>query len=393
MNKSKTDKCRVLFLVQYLGFSGAEICALRLFEKLDTNRFDAKILHYYPAEAGIESKFDSISDRFVFIDRKSSRTFFIWIRSMLYEMKQFRPDVIVSFGFDCSFYGRLIGSLAGTKHFVNVIGNARVPTGFRGFIYRSVEKLFRGLQQIQIGVSYAVADILKDCFHIPSSKVRAIYNGIEIEDFMPRFAAPAVRSEFGIREGAHVVTCVASLNRYKNHPFLLRAARLVINEEPSCIFLLVGQDANDYQQNNSGIESKSNKAYLQKLVGELDIGDNVIFAGPRGDIPEILSITDVFAMPSWQEGLNVAVIEAMACELPVVVSSVGGLREVVEDGIVGYLVESNNAEQMSDRILELLRNPQRCVKFGRAGRQRAEKLFTIEQMVQNYQNTILEVWR
>ena len=124
-----------------------------------------------------------------------------------------------------------------------------------------------------------------------------------------------------------------------------------------------------------------------------EIKDNVIFAGPRADIPEILSVTDVFVMPSWQEGLNVAAIEAMAMEVPVVGTSVGGLREVVEDGIAGYLVESNNEEQMAGRILELLRSPQRRARFGQAGRRRAQKLFTIERMVQNYQNTILELWR
>ncbi len=389
----RSNKCRVLFLVQYLGLSGAEICALRLLEKLDTSRFEAKLFHYYPAKAEAVSKFGDIAERFLFVDRESSRSFFHWVGRMIYEIRWFRPDVIVSFGCDCSFYGRLAGSLVGVKSFITVTGNARIPIGFRGFIYRLVENFFRGLRQLQIGVSCAAAGVLKDCFHIPSSKVRVVYNGIRIEDFVPGSASSAVREEFGIREGTQVITCVASLNRYKNHPLLLRAARLVIDKEPSCIFLLVGQDADDYQQYDSGSEYKSNKAYLQKLAGELDIKDNVIFAGPRADIPEILSVTDVFVMPSWQEGLNVAAIEAMAMEVPVVGTSVGGLREVVEDGIAGYLVESNNEEQMAGRILELLRSPQRRARFGQAGRRRAQKLFTIERMVQNYQNTILELWR
>lgn len=380
-------KCRVLFLVQYLGPSGAEICALRLLRGLDRESFEARILHYYPAKPETVADFNDVSEQFMFVSRKSSPTFIHWIIMMIRQIRQFGPDMIVCFGASCSFYGRLFGVLSGVRKFITVKGNIGVPNRK----WRLLELMFRGCHQYYIGVSHAACDIVKRYYYMPESGVYQIYNGISTEQFNPTNINSTIREELGLTDRTHIITCVASLNIYKNHSLLLRAARRVLDIEPDCVFLLVGQDITYYDKFDSDGKPVSTGDCLKELASELGIINNIVFMGPRKDIPNILSGSDLFVMSSWEEGLNIAAIEAMAMGVAVVATSVGGLREVVDHGKTGYLVESDNEKDMSKRILELLSNPNLCAEFGKAGRKRVENIFTIEQMFSKYRDVFMKI--
>ncbi len=307
---------------------------------------------------------------------------------MICAVRRLRPDIIVCFGSTCTIYGHLVGLVNRIPAFVTVKGNVAVPTGMLAWL----ERASRFSPEIHIGVSHAACDIIREYSHVPSHRVRMAYNGICLDEFSRSTPREKVRSELGFGTNAHVVTCVATLSQCKNHTLLFRAAQRVAKADPSCVFLLVGNDSFDYGTTGSDGKAVSNRAHLERLARELCIERNVVFAGPRGDVVDILGITDVFVMPSWDEGLNVAAIEAMALEVPAVVTAVGGLKEVVLEGVTGYLVPSDNDDAMAERILQLLGSPAQREHFGRAGRERAERLFTIEEMVQKYQDIFLELW-
>jgi glycosyltransferase involved in cell wall biosynthesis len=380
---------RILFIVQLLGPSGAEICAFRLFQKLDTKTFDAKILHYYPSRLDMLDNIGDIEDKLLFVDRSSSRTYFHWFFNFVKQVRNFNPDVVVCFGISCAFYGRLAGIFGKTPKYIIVIGSASIP----GRTYKWPEHFFRHYKQIHIGVSDAACEMIKDYLKIPPANIRKVYNGISLNEFKRSNNNDNIYNGLGLIKGTNVVTCVASLNRYKNHALLLRAAKKVVEAYPSCVFLLVGKDGIDYDVVLESKEFQSNEAYLRHLAKRFNIEKNIIFAGPRKDVPQILSITNVFVMPSREEGLNVATIEAMAAELPVVVTKVGGLKEVVDEGVTGYLVPSDDENRMAGRIIELLSSPSKAAVFGKAGRERVKELFTIEQMAEKYQRAILDILR
>jgi N-acetyl-alpha-D-glucosaminyl L-malate synthase BshA len=105
---------------------------------------------------------------------------------------------------------------------------------------------------------------------------------------------------------------------------------------------------------------------LARAVGQSRFADDVQFFNERPDLASWLSMADAFLLPSAQESFGLAALEAMACEVPVVVSRVGGLPEVVEDGVTGYLCDPDDVDAMVDRLDELCGDPKRRADIGRA---------------------------
>jgi len=117
---------------------------------------------------------------------------------------------------------------------------------------------------------------------------------------------------------------------------------------------------------------------LEAEIRRLGIEDHVELAGERSDVPELLAASDVFVLSSRSEGLPVSVLEAMAAELPVVASAVGGLAELVEDGETGILVPAGDESALAQALRTLVGDPGLRRKLGAAGRARAEAQFDLD---------------
>lgn len=122
-----------------------------------------------------------------------------------------------------------------------------------------------------------------------------------------------------------------------------------------------------------------------RLAGELGIGDRVIAVGNQDDVVSLLSIADLFLLPSAMESFGLAALEAMACEVPVVASAVGGLPEVVADGVTGYLCSMDDVDCMARHSIALLKNEARRREMGAAARRRAIEEFGLEKWVDAYE--------
>jgi N-acetyl-alpha-D-glucosaminyl L-malate synthase BshA len=119
--------------------------------------------------------------------------------------------------------------------------------------------------------------------------------------------------------------------------------------------------------------------------------DDVLFLGNQVEIHEILSVADVYCLPSETESFGLSALEAMACEVPVVATRVGGLPEVVADGECGYLVECGNTEELAQRLWELCANAELRVRMGKAARERALALFPRDKVVSQYESVYREL--
>jgi glycosyltransferase involved in cell wall biosynthesis len=163
---------------------------------------------------------------------------------------------------------------------------------------------------------------------------------------------------------------VGHVRKIKGVDVLIRAAERVCRIFPEAVFLVVG--------------APPEEAYFQELkdlCAALGLGRNFKFVGEREDVLPILKNSHVFCLPSRSEGFSNALIEAMACALPSVATDVGGNDEALTDGTNGYLVPSEDTQLMADRILDLLRSPEKASKMGRAARARIEEQFTFEAMI------------
>jgi glycosyltransferase involved in cell wall biosynthesis len=179
------------------------------------------------------------------------------------------------------------------------------------------------------------------------------------------------RKILGLQRGEFGILSIANLIPYKGHSDLLKAARQVIKYHPNAKFFLAGEDR--------GIQEK-----LIQEICELGIEANVFFLGKRNDIPELLSACDISVISSHEEGFSNAILESMAAGLPVVATKVGGNPEAVIDGCTGWLVPPGIPNAMADKIIDLLKDPQKIKRFGKNGRKRAESCFSMEKMVRKH---------
>ena len=117
------------------------------------------------------------------------------------------------------------------------------------------------------------------------------------------------------------------------------------------------------------------------------------FLGTRDDVPEVLSLMDVVLLTSQMEANPVSILEAMASEKPVVATRVGSVPETVRDGVTGMLVPPGDAGEIAAATVELLTQPDRAAAMGRAGREEVLAHWSIDRMVQGYEDLIADIYR
>ncbi|MGC8937863.1 MAG: glycosyltransferase family 4 protein [Thermodesulfovibrio sp.] len=209
---------------------------------------------------------------------------------------------------------------------------------------------------------------------IPEKKVFAVPTGIDLEKFNPGKVKGTLKKELGLNQDTPLIATVAVLRKKKGHHILIEAIPYVLKKFPEAVFVFVGEGP---QRKN--IEEKIKRHGLSK---------NVIMLGHREDIPQILSSIDLFVLPTLQEALGTSFIEAMAMGKPVIGSNIDGVREVIDNGLNGYLVPPEAPVVLAEKIIDLLSNRGKAKEFGVHGREKVENKYTIEKMC----NGMLEVY-
>jgi glycosyltransferase involved in cell wall biosynthesis len=180
------------------------------------------------------------------------------------------------------------------------------------------------------------------------------------------------RWKFGRRRMAIIV---GHLSDIKGHPTFLRAAAIVRQVDADCAFVALGGET----------IQKGFQAQLEALASELGLGDDVHFLGWRENVAEIVRAADVFVLPSRQEGLPLALLEAMACGVPVVATPVNGISEVVKHDVNGLLVPVDDPERLAQALLAVFRDPVAAGRLAAAGQHTVQREFTISMFVDRMQ--------
>jgi len=219
-----------------------------------------------------------------------------------------------------------------------------------------------------VTVSEFVRRYLIDEKGLKSRQVVTIPTGIDLTRFNPAMAGGNFREAEHIAPDVPLVGTVAILRRKKGHHVLLEAIPAVLKEVPDALFVFAG----------NGPQTENIEAQIQKL----GIGKNVRLLGLRKDVEAILRGIDLFVLPTFQEALGTSILEASAMERAVISTRVGGVPEVVDEGETGLLVEADNAGELAEAIIKLLKNPGLRAKMGKAGKKLVEKDFSTTRMVE-----------
>ncbi|MBS4012816.1 MAG: glycosyltransferase [Bacteroidetes bacterium] len=271
------------------------------------------------------------------------------------------------------FYGKIAAFLARTPLVFSTIHSVE---GYHAIHESILNKLTTRYVAISETVKqYAVSDL-----RIPSGKIEVIYNAVDAQKFSPiAVDKNAKLQELGVPSGRKIVTAIGTIHKIKGHIYLIEAAEQVIKKFPDTHFLIVGDTSAD----------SDSAGRIKEMVNAKKLQDRIILTGKRTDIPEILSVTDIFVLPSLWEGLPIALLEAMASGVPAVVTNVGSNAEVVTDGVNGFIVPPKNSLFLAQRIEKLLADPQKANTLGVEGQKKVKESFGMAQLVQKHEQLYL----
>ena len=191
---------------------------------------------------------------------------------------------------------------------------------------------------------HAVSNYLKEHFAKYGIKDAVVIpNGVNPEDFKPDFNKRTTRKELGL-DAENLIMCISRLEPKNGTEDLIRAAEIIRKEMNNFKIAIIGNG--------------SQREKLEKLTNELGLKDRVVFFGDilHGAIPKYLACADVFIRPSLAEGFGIVFIEAMACEVPVIGTPVGGIVDFIRDRETGLFCEPGNPESIVDKIKTLIQN-------------------------------------
>jgi glycosyltransferase involved in cell wall biosynthesis len=204
----------------------------------------------------------------------------------------------------------------------------------------------------------AVSEDLRDFMiqrGVAAEKITVLHNAIDVDAWKRKNVPSTIREELQISPQSHVIGIVGRLRYEKDLPTTLRVAQKVIQELPDTYFLLVG-DGPD-------------RATLEQQVQDMGLTDKIRFLGFRKDTMKIYAGMDVFASTARIEGTPNTALEAMAMEVPVVYTRVGGVGEIIQDGYDGLLYEIGDAEGIAQGILSILTDNEKAVMLRENARQ------------------------
>lgn len=224
-----------------------------------------------------------------------------------------------------------------------------------------------------IAVSQAVAESLRRNSVIESSKITVVHNGIDTDRFDPVTRS----SELPITVGT-----VGHLAPIKGQDVFVRAAALISARRPEVHFVVIGEDKSPQMSYRKSLES---------LIAELGLSEIVTMPGWRDDMPAVLSSLTLFVSAARSEPFGLAIVEAMAAGLPIVATASEGALEIIEDGVSGKLVPTDDAETLAQAINDLLDNPHERSRLGRNALLAARERYSLARMASDTERVYREV--
>jgi glycosyltransferase involved in cell wall biosynthesis len=285
-------------------------------------------------------------------------------------LDQRRIDAVVTVGAgDKMFWGRLAARRARVPVVLSALHSTGWPDGI-GRLNRMLTPITDGF----IGVADEHGRHLVENEGFPAEKVFVIPNGVDTERFRAGRDVSELRRQLKIPADARVAGIVAALRPEKNHELLLQAAAAVRKQLDPAHYLIIGDGPR--------------RAALEQQTGELGLTDRVHFLGTRSDIPELLSLLDVFVLTSHMEANPVSILEAMSTGKPVIAPRVGSIPESVTDGETGYLFDPGDLETLTKKLAECLGDGARSTEMGTVGRQVVAAQWSLDRMVRGYEDLI-----
>ena len=280
------------------------------------------------------------------------------------------------------FLGRLAAKLVGVPVIVHTVHGFAFHDEeplWRQMLFRNLERLASRWSDRMIFISQPLIDwALKDHI-VGEDKITKIYSGIQLDKFHPVKSEEKdqIRSKWSLQKEEAVVGIVSKLWEGKGHTVLIEAFKLLKEKIKDAKLVIVGEG---YLYDE-----------LFRRVGNNGLRDSVLFTGFQMDVSEIIATFDVAVLPSFFEGMGRVILEAMAMEKPIVASRVGGIPDLIDEGINGLLVRPGDARELADALERVLSDNGLAKKLGKEGRKKIKDQFSADVMVRSIEKLYREL--
>lgn len=326
----------------------------------------SKIANIYPREISLHSPFFVIS--------------FLWhlvLSGSIFKLNKILKENNIHLIYCADNISKFIGGIAGKIAGVKVVAHCHDD-----FKEDTLGKTMRIFYLMLLDRILTVSDKVKKFFAVNEKgfqKAITVYNGINTDIFNPASVYDDIRMELGLKEDTIVIGSIGVLEKDKGQKYLVEAiARLKAEGLTNVVCVICGTGPQESD--------------LKEFVHAKGLDSEVLFLGFRDDIPKVLKVLDILALMSLTiESFSMAAVEAMAMEVPLIATNVGGIPEVVDDGITGIIVPPANVDALCEAIKYLIQNPGIRFRMGQNGRVRVLERFTIESNVRRTEDIFLQL--
>jgi len=362
----------ILYVVDNIEFGGGERNFAQIINRLPKDRY--KVMVVCMPGGVFEEEIRGSGAQIRPVDM-GSRFNILLIFRLAELMKREGIHIVHSQGGRADFFARIAAKLAKVPKVVSTV--AMPVEGYdvgslRKTVYVALDRFTERFVDRFIVVSQALRKVLILDHKIAHDKVIKIYPGIVIEDYHHHSPSDkAIREEFRIEPDIPIVGAIGRLVWQKGFSFFIHAAKRIVKVFSDVKFLIVGEGPLHQE--------------LKMLSKRLEISEYLVFTGFRRDIPDLLSGMDILVIPSLKEGLPAVLLEGMAMAKPIVATNIDGISEIIRDGETGLLVPPGDPEALAEAITSLLKDRDKAMTMGRAGRRLIGREFSVEEMVRRTQ--------
>jgi len=366
----ESDSRKIMIVVTSMGIGGLETYIVNFLSAIVRKKYDITIIFTNKKDNWYKKELDELGVKTMFCPNAYSQIGYIY---RIYKIiKELKIDAVCDFRNDFAAPTLLAAKMCGIKSRVAMYrntGKGFQPSLLKNIYSNIIHQCTKHLATKIIGNTTKVLDSFYPNRKENDKKYVVVNNGVDLNKFSPDISGQSVRNELGISTDAFVVGHVGRFHPQKNHITMLKTFARLIKEAGKAHLLFVGEGPL--------------RGEIEGTIAELKISESVTLAGNRRDVPELLAAMDIFFFPSLNEGLPNALIEAMACGIPIVASNIKEIKEILPSDIYGQLYDCKDVESFISALKSLYLDESKRNKLGACGREWIVKNFSIEVSAEN----------
>lgn len=365
------SKVKILHVTFNMGIGGTEQVISQIIKSSDSERFSHEILCI---DGKIGPLGQALQKKGIHIEsiQRQPGTDYKLLQFMRRLLKQRKVNVLHCHQYTPYFYGVLSAFWTNTR--VIFTEHGRFFPDRHNIKRRFINPRLAMITDHITAISKSTAEAVVKYEYMPRNKIQVIYNGIKTIETCDK-TRDDLLNELGLSSGYRYIGTISRLEPIKNQAMMINAFFKVWQRISNIRLILIGDGAKMQE--------------LKRLTEALGIQDDVIFTGFIDNPQKYINLFDIFLLSSFSEGTSMTLLEAMSLSKPCIATDVGGNPEIVVDGDTGIVVPSDDTEEFTRAIIELLLNEEKLQVYGKAGNSRFIHNFTALQMINNYQKLYL----